>query len=72
MEIWKNLSGIESPLELIVFIVKEVMTVKDFFDDPIFEDDLVDMEEFDLVEDDGDEELYEDYIDDHREKFRFF
>lgn len=46
--------------------------MKDYFDEPIFEDDLAGIEEFGFPENDPDEELYEDYIDDHREKFRFF
>ena len=46
--------------------------MKDYFDDPIYEDDLAGMEDFQFPEDDLDEELYEDYIDDPGDKFHFF
>ena len=46
--------------------------MKDYYDDPIFEDDLAGMEDYDNSEDDADEELYEEYIDEFGDRYRFF
>ncbi len=46
--------------------------MRDYYDDPIFEDDLAGMEDFDYSEDDADEELYEEYIDEYGDRYRFF
>ena len=56
----------------IFIIVKEVRAVRDYYDDPVFEEDLDAMEDYEISDDDADEELYEEYVDEYGDRYRFF
>lgn len=43
-----------------------------FFGNPIYEDDLAGMEEYDMLAEEIDEELYEEYIDEYDERADYF
>ncbi len=46
--------------------------MKNLFGSPFYEDDLAGMEEYDMLAEDIDEELYEEYIDEYGDKRDFF